>query len=268
MLLSTHDDGLHSISELMQNIGKLADSKLLELTEGNPDALHILLTNEAIRSLHQVDFVQEYLAKRPHQKANAVLLGLARNSELNGMIHTVKQIESSFNHKYGYPYLFLNDEPFTDEFKTEIQKLTMATVELGVIPKEHWSIPDWIDKDRFKKILKNEMGRFMYAGLESYRHMCRFNSGFFYKHELIQKYEYYWRIEPNVDYPCTVAYDPFLFMKVSGKKYGFNMIASEDLRTVENLWDATTKFREERKVTDSPMLSLFGDKGFNGNHYW
>lgn len=256
------------ISEFIQGIGNVTNQNLLPLTFNSPDTLQVLLTNEAIRSLEQVAFVQGYLGKPPHQKANGVLLGLARNSELNGMIHTVKQMEASFNQNYSYPYLFLNDEPFSDEFKAEIRKLTSATVEFGLIPKEHWSIPNWIDENRFRETLAKEKGNFMYSGLESYRHMCRFNSGFFYKHELIQKYEYYWRIEPNVDYPCVVSYDPFLFMKISGKKYGFNMIASEDWKTVVNLWDETTKFKEKNDITDSPLLSLFGDKEFNGNHYW
>lgn len=34
-----------------------------------------------------------------------------------------------------------------------------------------------------------------YPGSLSYRNMCRFNSGFFYRHELMQKYRYYWRVE-------------------------------------------------------------------------
>lgn len=29
----------------------------------------------------------------------------------------------------------------------------------------------------------------------SYRNMCRYNSRTFYKHELMQKYKWYWRVE-------------------------------------------------------------------------
>lgn len=111
------------------------------------------------------------------------------------MVHTVKEIEHSFNSKYHYPYLFLNDVPFSEEFKLKISELTDAKVEFGLIPKEHWSIPKWIDEKRFRRRL-NEMDNMgvPYGGLESYRHMCRFNSGFFYKHPLIQNYDYYWRV--------------------------------------------------------------------------
>lgn len=34
-----------------------------------------------------------------------------------------------------------------------------------------------------------------HPGSLPYRNMCRFNSGFFYRHELMQKYRYYWRVE-------------------------------------------------------------------------
>lgn len=32
----------------------------------------------------------------------------------------------------------------------------------------------------------------------SYRHMCRWNSGFFYKHPRLKDFEWYWRVEPDV----------------------------------------------------------------------
>ena len=50
-------------------------------------------------------------------KANAVMLMLARNSELEGAVRSVRQLEDKFNQRYHYPWVFLNDEPFTDEFK-------------------------------------------------------------------------------------------------------------------------------------------------------
>jgi len=49
--------------------------------------------------------------------ANAVMLMLARNSELEGAVSSVKQLEEKFNRRYHYPWVLLNDEPFTEEFK-------------------------------------------------------------------------------------------------------------------------------------------------------
>ena len=35
----------------------------------------------------------------------------------------------------------------------------------------------------------------------SYRHMCRWNSGFFYKHPRLRDFDWYWRVEPDVSVP-------------------------------------------------------------------
>jgi hypothetical protein len=48
---------------------------------------------------------------------NATFIILAQNSELDGVILSIEQIEESFNKRYHYPYVFLNDVPFTEEFK-------------------------------------------------------------------------------------------------------------------------------------------------------
>lgn len=45
---------------------------------------------------------------------------LARNGDLNGVISSMKQMEDRFNKKFHYPYVFLNEEPFNDGFKTSV----------------------------------------------------------------------------------------------------------------------------------------------------
>ena len=50
-------------------------------------------------------------------KANAVIIMLVRNRELRGALNSMLQLEEKFNHRYEYPWVFLNEEPFTDDFK-------------------------------------------------------------------------------------------------------------------------------------------------------
>lgn len=50
--------------------------------------------------------------------------------------------------------------------------------------------------------------------------MFRFQSGFFFRHPLLDPYDYYWRVEPNVDFLCDIDYDVFQFMKDNRKLYG------------------------------------------------
>jgi alpha 1,2-mannosyltransferase len=51
------------------------------------------------------------------ERANATLLMLARNSDVDTAVKTVKQLEDRFNGKYHYPWTFLNEQPFSDDFK-------------------------------------------------------------------------------------------------------------------------------------------------------
>lgn len=50
------------------------------------------------------------------ERANATFVILCRNSDLDGVIQSVQSVEDRFNREYGYPYVFLNEEPFDDQF--------------------------------------------------------------------------------------------------------------------------------------------------------
>jgi alpha 1,2-mannosyltransferase len=42
---------------------------------------------------------------------------LARNGDISGVVKSIKQMEDRFNKRFRYPYVFLNEEEFTDKFK-------------------------------------------------------------------------------------------------------------------------------------------------------
>lgn len=50
-------------------------------------------------------------------KANATFVILARNSDIDGTVKSIRDIEDRFNHKYQYPYVFLNEVEFSEDFK-------------------------------------------------------------------------------------------------------------------------------------------------------
>jgi hypothetical protein len=56
-------------------------------------------------------------------RENAVILILARNSERVALVDTIQEFEHMFNHAYNYPYLFLNDAVFDDEFIARMQEM-------------------------------------------------------------------------------------------------------------------------------------------------
>jgi Glycolipid 2-alpha-mannosyltransferase len=66
---------------------------------------------------------------------------------------------------------------------------------LALVPTEHWSIPSWIDEEK-ARLAREEMEKnnVIYGGSLPYRHMCRFQSGFFFREPVLDPYEWYWRV--------------------------------------------------------------------------
>ena len=58
-------------------------------------------------------------------RPRAALISLVRNAELDGILQSMRQLEYRWNEKYQYPWIFFNDEPFTEDFKV---RLTHAPV--------------------------------------------------------------------------------------------------------------------------------------------
>ncbi|KJA14559.1 glycosyltransferase family 15 protein [Hypholoma sublateritium FD-334 SS-4] len=217
---------------------------------------------------------QNYTA--PERKASAAIVMLARNSDIDGVVSSMKQVEDRFNKRFRYPYVFLNEELFDDNFKNRVSELTDAGVQFGLIPAEHWNQPAEIDERKAsearEQMVKN---RVIYGGSIPYRNMCRYNSGFFYRHELLKPFQYYWRVEPSVTFFCDLEYDPFLYMQDNDKMYGFTVALPEYIATVPTLWDEVRAFmgNESNKglVVEGNAFDFLTDNGgknYNLCHFW
>jgi len=239
---------------------------------------HLLLDNTWSSMPREPHVAQQIpLPSKEPARVKAVLLALVRNEELEGMLSTIKQIEERFNNQsqHHYPYVFLNNVPFPEAFKAAITQATSSQVQFGLIAHEHWSYPAHINQTLAaeKRKTMHEQG-VIYGGSESYRHMCRFNSGFFYRHPLLTEYEYYWRIEPNVVFPCQIPGDPFALLKAQNKLYGFTISLVDYVETIPTLWQTTREFMRKHPqfipanntlgfVTDLPDMTEY-----NRCHFW
>lgn len=215
----------------------------------------------------------ESISVRPETRVNATFVTLARNSDIWDLARSIRQVEDRFNRNYHYDWVFLNDKEFDDDFKKLTTSLVSGTTHYGIIPREHWSYPDWVDQEKAKKA-RQEMGqkKIIYGDSESYRHMCRYESGFFFRHPLMMNYEYYWRVEPSIELFCDIAYDPFRFMKENNKKYSFTLSLYEYYETIPTLWDSVKKFmgnHPEHIASGNSMdfLSDDGGKTYNKCHF-
>ncbi|KAB8067797.1 nucleotide-diphospho-sugar transferase [Aspergillus leporis] len=191
-------------------------------------------------------------------RANAAFVVLARNKELDGVIQSLKSIERHFNRWFHYPFVFLNDGDFDDHFKETVKNYTSAPVEFGKIDDSMWGYPKWVDHEVAKEgIRKQGDAAIMYGGMESYHHMCRFYSGFFYKHPLLMKYEWYWRLEPEIKYFCDITYDPFVKMAEANKTYGFTIAVKELRETVPNIFRYAAAYKRKNNFDSKGLWEMF-----------
>ncbi|KAL1311794.1 hypothetical protein AAFC00_001876 [Neodothiora populina] len=210
----------------------------------------------------------------PGERMNATFVTLARNSDVWEIARSIRQVEDRFNHAYNYDWVFLNDQPFDEQFKKVTSALTSGKTKYGEIPKEHWSFPDFIDQDKAAKTRADMAARkIIYGDSVSYRHMCRYESGFFFRHPLLLDYEWYWRVEPSIELFCDIAYDPFKFMADNKKKYSFVLSLYEYVETIPTLWDSTKKWikaNPQHIAQDNSMNFLSDDGGetYNHCHFW
>ena len=57
------------------------------------------------------------VVRDPMALARAAIVVLARGQDLAGVLRSMARMEARFNHKFRYPYVFLNNGPFDDDFR-------------------------------------------------------------------------------------------------------------------------------------------------------
>ena len=174
---------------------------------------------------------------------NATMVMLVRNRELEGALSSMRSLEDRFNRQYKYPWVFLNDEPFTEEFIEQTMLMASSQTFYELIPSLDWNMPDFIDNERVEQNIANSTD-VIYGFLKSYRNMCHFNSGYFYKQKRLLNYDWYFRVEPDVEYMCDFQYDPFTLLRTNNKIYGFVIAIHEYENTIPTLWPTVEKFMQ------------------------
>lgn len=213
-------------------------------------------------------------AKSQESKMNATFVTLARNSDIWEISKSIRQVEDRFNHRFNYDWVFLNDKEFDEDFKRITTNLVSGKTRYGQISEEHWSFPDWIDQDKAAQVRKEMADRkIIYGDSISYRHMCRYESGFFFRHPLMLEYEWYWRVEPSIELYCDIEYDTFKYMAEHNKKYSFVLSLYEYKETIPTMWDSVRTFMKEHpehlaKSNALDFLSDDGGKTYNHCHFW
>lgn len=213
-------------------------------------------------------------APQEYERANATFVTLARNQDLWGLVGSIREVEDRFNHKFHYDWVFLNDDDFNDEFVRVTSAFVSGKTSYGKIPKEHWGYPEWINQNRAADV-RNQMlqDQIIYGWSESYRHMCRYESGFFWRNKALDNYKYYWRVEPHIKLFCDIEDDLFKFMRDNNKVYGFAISLYEYEATIKSLWATVKGFMKKfpQYLHQNNALDFISDDGgetYNKCHFW
>lgn len=180
-----------SMADSSSSSSSIPQPSVVQLDDKKEDSKEEQVT--IVKSLTPQEQEYQRLTDPGQGRIKAAFVTLARNREVHAMRSSMRYLEDRFNHKYNYPWIFLNEEPFSEEFINLTRQMTNAETFYGQVPTEHWSYPEWIDQN-FAAECRQQMASqgIVYGGSESYRHMCRYQSGFFYMHPLLDNLDYYW----------------------------------------------------------------------------
>ncbi|KAF3008965.1 hypothetical protein E8E13_011460 [Curvularia kusanoi] len=164
---------------------------------------------------------------------------LARNSDVDGAVASVKSVQKQFNQHFDYPWVFLNDQAWSDDFVTKVKEAGgQASMVFETIPAHMWGYPAWIDQ----KKAREDMDRMERQGIL-----------FFYDHPALLPYKWYWRVEPDISFTCAITYDPFLEMSSHGKTYGYTTALWENGRTAPSLFRKLAAYKAALQYPTTPL---------------
>lgn len=191
-------------------------------------------------------------------RENAAIIMLAQNEDLDSAIASLQSLEDHFNRWFHYPVVFMNNQPFTQEFKDGVSKVVSGDVTFELLTPEFFGYPLWMETSKGQSAVKANGALGVHKGeLESYHHMCRFYSGKFYDVPALKKYKWYWRVEPHVQFSCAITYDPFRMMREKKKKYGYTIALWELDNTVPSLFRAVSEFKARQRIRTTDLWKGF-----------
>jgi mannosyltransferase len=224
----------------------IADVSFFHPTRLHNFSNHFLKNSLKPPSNSYLDFEYPHRDRSQIGSENATLVMLVRNRELDTALESIRSLEDRFNKNYRYPWIFFNDEPFTDEFIEKTTLFASSKTYYEIIPSRDWDPPRFINQTKFDESIQSAIdNNVIYGHSKSYRNMCHYNSGYFYKQKILQNYDWYFRVEPNVQYLCDFQYDPFELLRVNNKIYGFVITLHDYENTLPSLWSNIEKFMQQ-----------------------
>jgi alpha 1,2-mannosyltransferase len=91
--------------------------------------------------------------------------------------------------------------------------------------------------------------------------MCRFYSGGIFRLDVMQDYDWYWRVDTDSYILEPLATDPFATMSSNDLAYGYMALGREDEHLTTGLWDTTMEWANKQHVGRTALLDQFAPNG-------
>ncbi|KAF9465878.1 nucleotide-diphospho-sugar transferase [Collybia nuda] len=158
-------------------------------------------------------------------RPNGVIFILVNPKRITQALMALYNVEDRFNHRLKYPYVLFTAEDeadaLTEEIRAKIGYITEGRATFATVQPEAWGVPDGLDK-----FLVDESIRKIGFSI-GYRSMCRFYSGFFWRHPALARYEWLWRLDTDIEFHCDVPYDPIERVIEQQGLYGFVQVTPD-----------------------------------------
>jgi len=174
-------------------------------------------------------------------RTNAVIFMLVAPDRIHQATIALLNVENRFNRRLQYPYVLFTaseeeDAMIGEDERRKIEWITQGRAKFAILTKESWDVPDFYDKARVEASFHN-------IGFSSgYRSMCRFYSGFFWKHPALAKYDWLWRLDTDIEFHCDIPYDPIERMIEANALYGFVQVNEDQVWVQPSLATNVSEF--------------------------
>jgi hypothetical protein len=180
----------------------------------------------------------------------AAIVYLTQKKDVFLLIESIKLLSKNFLFDYPYPVLILEDD-LTESDKENIKKsIENENIKsLLQFVKINFLIPKSLDLN--ENLYNPPLSDFKMG----YRNMCRFFSGEIFNFNVLQNYDFIWRLDSDSFILDKIDYDIFKFMEKNKKVYAYISEYSYDQPfVVEGLFELTKKFIESTNTNVNPVL--------------
>ncbi|KAG5930035.1 hypothetical protein E4U42_003196 [Claviceps africana] len=205
--------GPRRCQDLLRNLVQLAKWLWLALFIPSPAVGHSLSPASALDS-----------------PPRAALVTLAHENDLEPLLSSMSQLEDAFNNKYKYDWVLFGVETLSDRFRQLTSNATAATC-IYEVARQNDVEPRRFNNNVCHSRVESTRTAIQEPSptrgnlsepLQSIRQIQRWNNGPFAKEKRLQTYDWFWRIEPGVQFIHDVEFDVFRFMRDHNIAYGSN----------------------------------------------